>query len=292
MAIQGLSTFLHAPLADEVTATYSGLPTKTGGAIEVTPNITYSNTPIHSDDRLKHLDVSFVSGTLDLTVDYGNKEILSPIMGRKVITESFTPDGGGTVSVKRHVSNSNDKPVPQGFGYITSVYDVDNDKNMYTVVFFYKVQFSPSLQTIRTKEGTKTYTFARLSGTIFELPNHDWMEEVDFEDLDVAVEFLNSLFKIAANEARLRSLSVVSSGELIPLSPAFDKDIYLYDIGEVFARLSATVTAVAINSDAVVTTSVEGPWVFPIETDTFDVYVITVTNSGQTREYKIIAHKS
>ena len=118
------------------------------------------------------------------------------------------------------------------------------------------------------------------------------MEEVDFEDLDVAVEFLNSLFKIAANEARLRSLSVVSSGELIPLSPAFDKDIYLYDIGEVFARLSATVTAVAINSDAVVTTSVEGPWVFPIETDTFDVYVITVTNSGQTREYKIIAHKS
>ena len=128
MAIQGLSTFLHAPLADEVTATYSGLPTKTGGAIEVTPNITYSNTPIHSDDRLKHLDVSFVSGTLDLTVDYGNKEILSPIMGRKVITESFTPDGGGTVSVKRHVSNSNDKPVPQGFGYITSVYDVDNDK--------------------------------------------------------------------------------------------------------------------------------------------------------------------
>ena len=141
MAIQGLSTFLHAPLADEVTATYSGLPIKTGGAIEVTPNITYSNTPIHSDDRLKHLDVSFVSGTLDLTVDYGNKEILSPIMGRKVITESFTPDGGGTVPVRRHVSNSNDKPVPQGFGYITSVYDVDNDKNMYTVVFFYKVQF-------------------------------------------------------------------------------------------------------------------------------------------------------
>lgn len=194
--IHGISTFLHAPLADEVAKTYSKAAAKLSGAIEATPTVNYNSATIYSDNRLKHKDVSFADGTLALTVDYANKEILSPLYGRKVEEVSFTPAGEGATEVvtTKHISNSNDIPVPQGFGYIISDFDVDNKKNIYTVRFFYKIEFSSTLDTVKTQEGTKTYTAAQLNGTIYELPNGDWMEEVDFDSVEVAVEYLKSLF--------------------------------------------------------------------------------------------------
>lgn len=194
--IHGISTFLYAPLADETKKTYSELPAKLSGAIEATPNINFNSQTIYSDNKLKHKDVSFSDGTINLTVDFENKEILSPLYGRKVEKETFTPSGNNAepIKIKKHISNSGDIPVPQGFGYIISDFDVDNKKDVYTVRFFYKVEFAPSFQTIRTREGSKTYTAAQLTGTIYELPNGDWMEEVDFDDVNVAIEYLNSLF--------------------------------------------------------------------------------------------------
>lgn len=193
----GISSFLYAPLADEIKKTYSELPAKLSGAIEVSPSINYNSVPIHSDNRLKHNDVSLSDGTLMLTIDYEDKEILSPLLGRKTETVSFTPSGDGAepISVKKHISNINDISVPQGFGYIVSDFDVDNKKDVYTVRFFYKVEFARSFTPVRTKEGQKTYTAAQLVGTIYELPNGDWLEEADFDSLEVAVEYLKSLFK-------------------------------------------------------------------------------------------------
>lgn len=201
--IHGISTFLYAPLASEVDKTYSAPAAKLSGAIEATPTVNYNSVTIHSDNRLKHKDVSFADGTLALTVDFANKEILSPLYGRTVEPVSFTPTGEGAVAVttKKHISNSSDISTPQGFGYIISDFDVDNKKNIYTVRFFYKVEFAPTLETVRTKEGTKTFTASQLTGTIYELPNGDWMEEVDFDNLEVAVEYLQSLFAQAIPEA-------------------------------------------------------------------------------------------
>lgn len=195
--IHGISTFLYAPLADEVAKTYSKEAAKLSGAIEATPNINYNSVPIYSDNRLKHKDVSFSDGTLNLLVDYENREILSPLYGRKTVEEQFTPEGEETpISVKKHISNSGDIAVAQGFGYIISDFDVDNKKNVYVVRFFYKMEFSPNMQTtIRTREGNKTFTASQLTGTIYELPNGDWMEEEVFDKLEVAVEYLKSLFK-------------------------------------------------------------------------------------------------
>lgn len=192
---EGISTFLHAPLADEVAKTYNEVAKKLSGAIEATPNITYNSVPIYSDNRLKHKDVSFAEGTINLTIDFKDKEILSPLLGRKSEEVTFTPDGGETpITTTKHISNSKDLPVAQGFGYIISDFDVDGKKTIYTVRFFYKMEFADTFETVRTKEGTKTYTAAQLTGTIFELPNGDWMEEVDFDSLDVAIEYLKSLF--------------------------------------------------------------------------------------------------
>lgn len=199
----GISTFLYAPLADEVAKTYSAAPAKLSGAIEATPSINYNSVPIYSDNRLKHKDVSFSDGTLALTIDYANKTVLSPLLGRKTTDVSFTPTGEGATAIttKKHTSNANDISVPQGFGYIISDFDVDNKKNVFTVRFFYKMDFADSFVAVRTQEGNKTYTAAQLVGTIYSLPNGDWMEEIDFDDQAVAVEYLNSLFVQATPEA-------------------------------------------------------------------------------------------
>ena len=199
----GISTFLYAPLADEVLKTYSAEAAKLSGAIEASPSINYNSVPIHSDNRLKHKDVSFSDGTIALTIDYADKAILSPLLGRKSEEVSFTPTGEGAtpITTKKHISNTNDIAVPQGFGYIVSDFDVDNKKNVFTVRFFYRVEFADSFVAVKTKEGNKTFTAAQLVATIYELPSGDWMEETDFDTQAVAVEYLKSLFVQATPEA-------------------------------------------------------------------------------------------
>jgi len=192
MAIQGLSSFLHAQL-NEVAKTY-GSATKTGGAIEVKESISYNDTPIYSDNRLKKKDTTFKEGKIALIVDYANKTVLSPILGKTISDIAFTTSGGAVVATTKYVSNSNDKPIPQGFGYIIKDLDVDLNKDIYTVKFFYKVEFQPYTHDAKTKEGSKTYTYTTLEGTIFELEDGNWCEEEDFETEIVAIEYLKSLF--------------------------------------------------------------------------------------------------
>ena len=200
MAVQGLRSFLHAPLTAESPLTY-GIFEKTTGAIEVQSDITYNDAKIFSDDRLKHKDVSFSEGVITLTADYIDKEIFSPILGRAVKTDSFTPAGGSEpVTVKKHVSNTNDMPIPLGFGYIKKDFDVDAKKDVYSVKFFYHVEFQPPTEPEQTKQGQKTYQQATVTGTIYELENGDWCEEEDFAELKTAIEYLKSLFASAEGE--------------------------------------------------------------------------------------------
>lgn len=199
---EGISSFLYAPLADEAEKTYSAPAKKLSGAIEATPNITYNSVPVHSDNRLKYQDVSFSEGNLALVIDFKDKEIISPLLGRKSEEVSFTPDGGeAPITATKHISSTKDSSVAQGFGYIISDLDVDNKKTIYTVRFFYKIEFADSFTAIRTQEGGKVYTAAQLNGTIFELPDGDWMEETDFDDQKTAIEYLKSLFVQATPEA-------------------------------------------------------------------------------------------
>jgi len=194
MAISGLSSFLHAPFT-ESTNLY-GPVAKTGGAIEVKPTVNYNDSPIYSDNILKKKNTTFKDGKLVLTVDYANKMVLSPVLGRKTEVISFTPTGEGAtvITSTKHISNTSDKPIPVGFGYIIGDYDVDGGKDIYSVKFFYKVEFAPYTQDAKGKEGTIAYVYATLEGTIYELADGRWCEEEDFETLDIAVQYLNSLF--------------------------------------------------------------------------------------------------
>ncbi len=196
MAVNGLSTFLHAPLIDESSLIY-GEAAKTGGAIEAKVAVNYNEAPIYSDNKLKHKNTSFKDGIITLTVDYANKTVLSPLIGRTVVEVDFIPEGSDTeVKYKKYKSNSNDKPIPVGFGYVIKDFNVDESKDVYTVKFFYKIEFKPYAQDAKTKEGTIAYTYATLEGTIFELENGDWCEEVDFNNANDAIAYLKSLFAV------------------------------------------------------------------------------------------------
>jgi len=279
----GLSSFLHATLANEATKTY-GTPQKTGGAIEVKPTVNYNDAPIYSDNRLKHKNTSFKDGSIALTIDYANKAVLSPLIGRNVVSENFVTSAGSTISVARHISNTGNKPIFVGFGYVVADHDVDGEKSVYTVKFFYKVQFQPYTQDAKTKKGTIEYLETTLTGTIYEMENGDWCEEEDFDSESVAVEYLYKLFGGSyASETRLAALNIGA----LTLTPAFDVNTIIYEADALTP--TAVITAEAVSESAVIVIKNNGATVTNGGTATFtegiNQVTVTVTVGAASKTY-------
>ena len=191
MAIQGLSTFKHAEF-NESLGTY-GSPVTTGGAIEAKLSVNYNDAKIYSDDRLKYKNGSFKDGKIDLTVDYSNKSILSPLMGKVAEAVSFS-NGGATVNATKYASNMTDVAKAIGFSYIVADFDVPNKVTKYVVNFLPHVEFSSETLDAKTAEGTVAYTYSVLTGEIYALANGDWIYRTEFNDLSDAVAYINTLF--------------------------------------------------------------------------------------------------
>ncbi len=292
MAKNGLSTFLHAPLQSYAPLTY-GTPKKLGGAIQCTSNITYGDGTIVSDNRLKHQDKAFASGTLTLAVDYAKKDVFSPILGRRVVEESFTPPGGVEIPIKRHISSTEDLPTRQGFGYIVTDLDVYNEANkkpVYTVKFFYDVEFGAPTEDEQTKQGARAFAQASVIGTIYELENGDWCEEVDFDDLNTAVAYLYHLY--GATSGGGVDLSALTIGS-IDLTPVFAPSVTIYLATT--ANATNAVTATAAASGATVAITLNGSahtsgqaatWVSGL-----NEIKVTVTNGEASKVYTVIVTK-
>lgn len=292
MAKNGLSTFLHAPLQSYEPLTY-GTPNKLGGAIQCASNITYGDGTIMSDNRLKHQDKSFASGSLTLTVDYAKKDVFSPILGRRVVTETFTPPGGTEISIKRHISNTEDLPTRQGFGYIVNDLDVYNEANkkpVYTVKFFYDVEFGAPTEDEQTKQGARTYAQSSVIGTIYELENGDWCEEVDFEKLSDAVAYLYYLY--GATSGGGVDLSALTIGS-ISLTPAFSQAVTIYLAST--TNTTNVVTATSAAEGATVAITLNGSAHTSGQSATWasglNEVKITVTNGETSKVYTVIVTK-
>lgn len=191
MAKQGLSTFKHA-LFNETLGTY-GSPQTTSGAIEVKATINYNDAPLYSDDRLKHKNQSFKDGKLDLTIDYSDKSILAPLMGKASSAVSFS-NGGTTVNSTKYVSNMSDVPKSVGFAYIVNDFDPNTKASRYVVKHYYKVDFASETEDAKTQEGTVSYTYSVLTGVIYALEDGSFMEEVAFDTKADAVAYIDTLF--------------------------------------------------------------------------------------------------
>ena len=166
MAIQGLSKFVHA-VFNETLGTY-GSPATTAGAIEVKATVNQNDAKIYSDNRLKYKNASFKDGKLDLTIDYSDKAILAPLMGKSSSAVSFS-NGSSTVTSTKYTSKITDIAQAVGFAYIVDDFDVINKVPKYVVKFFPKVEFASETQDAKTAEGTIAYTYTVLTGEIYAL---------------------------------------------------------------------------------------------------------------------------
>lgn len=191
MAIQGLSKFVHATF-NEALGTY-GSPATTAGAIEVKATVNQNDAKIYSDNRLKYKNASFKDGKLDLTIDYSDKAILAPLMGKSSSAVSFS-NGGSTVTSTKYTSKITDIAQAVGFAYIVDDFDVINKVPKYVVKFFPKVEFASETQDAKTAEGTIAYTYTVLTGEIYALEDGTYMEETTFTTVSDAVAYINTLF--------------------------------------------------------------------------------------------------
>jgi len=270
-----------------------GAPVRVAGAIEVSENFTFNDAAIYADDELKHRDGSFANGTIALTTDYARRSIFAPLTGQRVAQETFTPPGGTPIEVNRYISNGEDLPTPQGFGYIVSdldVHDKLNKKPEYKVYFYYHVEFAEPTEAQATQQGQKAYAQAQVIGTIYKLPNGDWREIAPFDKLEDAVAYLYHLYGATAGGGA--DLSALSIGSL-SLTPEFSPSSTVYLATTTNATNAITATAAA--SGATVGITVNGDAHTSGEPATWDAGLnevkATVTNGGSSKTYTVIVTK-
>lgn len=178
MATLGLKTFLYAPMATE-TPTYSKAPAKLAGAIEAKVDIEQNDAKLYADDELQDSDESFISGKITLGVDDDDPDIFGPILGKTVDAES------GEVS-----SNSDDKPMFVGFGYITR----NSGEKKYRAKFYPKVKFKDFDTEAKTKQDKLEYVTPSVEGTVYALEDGNWKTENRFATKAEAVAYLEGCF--------------------------------------------------------------------------------------------------
>lgn len=187
MASIGLRRFRYAPL-NEDEETYGKIGTL-GGAIESKVSLNIAEAKLHSDDVLKEKAQEFVDGTLTMGIDDDDDSIFSPLLGEK--TEKYkAPNSEKEVTV--YVSNSDDTPIYFGFGQV--VPKMINNKKVYKVEWFPKVQFKPYVPDKKTKGDSLEFSTPSIEGTIFANKNNDWRKRATFETEEEANTYLDSLF--------------------------------------------------------------------------------------------------
>lgn len=187
MASIGLRRFRYAPL-NEDEETYGKIGTL-GGAIESKVSLNIAEAKLHSDDTLKEKVQEFVDGTLTMGIDDDDDSVFSPLLGEK--TEKYkAPNSEKEVTV--YVSNSDDTTVYFGFGQV--VPKMINNKKVYKVEWFPKVQFKPYVTDKKTKGDSLEFATPSIEGTIFTNKNNDWRKRATFETEEEANTYLDSLF--------------------------------------------------------------------------------------------------
>lgn len=186
MAQIGLRRFRYAPLnADgETYGTVSTL----GGAIECKVSLNIANAKLRADDVTKESIDEFIDGAITMGIDDDDDKVFSPLLGEK--TETYAPSEGKETTV--YISNSDDVAKYLGFGQV--VPKMVNNKRLYKVEWFPKVQFKPYVTDKKTKGDSLEFTTPSIEGTVFTDKDNNWRKRATFDNEEDANVFLDSLF--------------------------------------------------------------------------------------------------
>ena len=180
MAKIGLQNFLCGILteADDGTATY-GEAIKPAKAVSCTVDITNNDVKLYADDGLAESDTSFQSGTVTMTIDDEDIEIMATLLGHEV-------DDGAIIR------NSMDAAPYVGLGRIITKMVSGNYK--YKVEFLNKVKFSEPNQEDNTKGESVEFGTTEIEGTIATLADGTWSDAKVFDSMDDAKTYLSGKF--------------------------------------------------------------------------------------------------
>lgn len=176
MARIGLKNFRYSELDenDEVQE-----PKSLGKAIDCKVSLELNSAELYADDALAESDYTFNKGTVTITVDDDDDEILAPLLGHTV-----SEDG-------EIVRKDTDVAPFIAFGRILT--KIVGGTYKYKVEFLSKVKFKDTMPDEKTKGESVEFTTVSIEGSVMRKANGDWSKSKTFTTYDEASEYLNSL---------------------------------------------------------------------------------------------------
>lgn len=176
MARIGLKNFRYSELDenDEVQE-----PKSLGKAIDCKVSLELNSAELYADDALAESDYTFNKGTVTITVDDDDDEILAPLLGHTV-----SEDG-------EIVRKDTDVAPFIAFGRILT--KIVGGTYKYKVEFLSKVKFKDTMPDEKTKGESVEFTTVSIEGSVMRKSNGDWSKSKTFTTYDDASEYLDSL---------------------------------------------------------------------------------------------------
>ena len=182
MARIGLKNFLFGNLYEQPdgTAEY-GTAVKPGKAVSCSVSISNNSGSLYADDAIAESDTSFQSGTVTLTIDDEDLEVMAKLLG--------------------HTYNSTDKSILRkttdvapyvGLGRVIT--KIIGGTYKYKVEFLYKVKFAEPSQEDNTKGESIEFGTTQLEGTLATLASGEWSKGQTFDTEAAAITFLEGMF--------------------------------------------------------------------------------------------------
>ena len=178
MAKIGLNNFKYAIL-DETNETYEA-PKSLGKAINCKVSIEKYSAELYADDGLAESDYTFKKGTVNITVDEDDDNVLAEILGHEV-----GEDG-------EMIRKDTDIAPYIGMGRILT--KLVNGTQKYKVEFLNKVKFSEPEQDEQTKGDNVEFKTPSIEGTVTKLSDGTWSKTKTFTTKEEAISYLDGLF--------------------------------------------------------------------------------------------------
>lgn len=176
MARIGLKHFRYSKLDDNDNPIK---PESLGAAIDCKVSLELNSAELYGDDGLVESDYSFNKGTVTITVDDDNDEIIAPLLGHEI-----SEDG-------EVIRKDTDVAPYVAFGRILTKMVRGNRR--YKVEFLSKTKFKDSMPDEKTKGESIEFSTVSIEGTLVKKSNGEWSKTKTFEKEEQAIEYLDKL---------------------------------------------------------------------------------------------------
>lgn len=176
MARIGLKNFRYSLLDENENVNE---PKSLGKAIDCKVSLELNSAELYADDGLAESDYTFNKGTVTITVDDDDDQILAPLLGHNI-----SEDG-------EVIRKDTDIAPYVAFGRILTKIVAGTYK--YKVEFLSKVKFKDAMPDEKTKGESIEFTTTSIEGSVMKKSNGEWSKTKTFTTYDEASEYLDSL---------------------------------------------------------------------------------------------------